>query len=387
MTASTGSPTQPIEVLHLITGLGLGGAETMLYKLLAAMDTRAYPSTVVSLRGTDVLTPRIQALGIEVTSLGMRGRVGDLAAVVQLASLLRRRRPTIVQTWMYHANVLGLAAARTQRGCKVAWNIRCSDLNFSQASFGLRSIFRAHAALSGFADAVVVNSASGMSFHRHAGHQSKRWELIQNGFDLDKFRPDAEVRREVRRELSISDDELVIGMLARYDVFKDHRTFIDAAALLGASHPHVRFVLAGRGVSQDNPEIQGQVERLGLRKRLLLLGEYAQPARLLAALDIGTLSSLTEGFPNALGEAMSAGLPCVATDVGDCAMLLAETGFTVPLRDPEALARRWRALIDAGPTERERLGMAARERIGTHFSMSRIARAYESLYSSIAARD
>jgi glycosyltransferase involved in cell wall biosynthesis len=225
-----------------------------------------------------------------------------------------------------------------------------------------------------------------MAFHQSAGHQSNRWELIQNGFDLDTFRPDEAVRREVRRELSFNDDDVIIGMLARYDTFKDHRTFIEAAALLHATHPHVQFLLAGRGVSDGNGEVCSQLDRLGLRRHVRLLGEYGRPARLLAALDIGTLCSITEGFPNALGEAMSAALPCVATDVGDCRTLLGETGFTVPVRDERALASRWRELVDRSATDRRHLGLAARNRISEHYSMNRIARVYEQLYSSISGR-
>ncbi|HWA74807.1 MAG TPA: glycosyltransferase [Polyangiaceae bacterium] len=375
---------KPIPVVHLITGLGVGGAETMLHKLLANIDRERFPSSVVSMIEPGPMAPKIAALGVHVESLGLSRGVPDPRAVRSLVRLLRHERPAILQAWMYHADLLGLAAARIARVPKIAWNIRCSDLDMKNSGRLLSAVFSAHGLAARFADAIIVNSGAGLRFHQESGHQARRWEMIPNGFDLDRFRPDESRRATVRAELGLSSGDIAIGMVARFDRYKDHDTFFAAAGRLRAERPNAVFVLAGRGLSLDNAAVVNQLEQRGLMASTRLLGELADTSELLPGLDVFTLCSHSEGFPNALGEAMSSALPCVATDVGDCALVLGDTGRIVPLRDPAAVAEAWQALIDAGPRERARMGRRARSRVETRFSLASVVAAYEALYVDLA---
>jgi glycosyltransferase involved in cell wall biosynthesis len=376
--------SRPIKVLHLITGLGVGGAETMLVKLLGGLDRQHFSSSVVSMTGTGAMGPRIADFGIPVHSLGLQRGLPRAGAVPRLVRLIRDFRPDVLQCWMYHADVLGFLAARIARVPKLVWNIRCSDLDFPTTSRSLRAVFAAHGLLSRFTDATVVNSMAGMEFHRSHGHLPKRWELIENGFDVTRFRADNALRAHGRNKLGLGENDIAIGMVARFDRYKDHATFIESAKILAKQQPSAIFILAGKGMTTENEVIAAHLRAANLVSRTRLLGEYEDTAQLLPCLDIATLCSYTEGFPNAVGEAMSCELPCVATDVGDSARLLGNTGRVVPPRDPQAVAQCWSELIALGAEGRGLLGLAARKRIQEQFSLESIVDAYARLYADLA---
>ena len=376
-----------IRVLHLITGLGLGGAETMLAKLLERIDHDRFSSAVVSMTGANAVAQRIEAAGVQVHSLGLSRGVPNPLGVPRLAAIIRQFQPDILQAWMYHANLLGLVAARTTRVPSLLWNIRSSDLDLQSVHRKLRVIIKAHALLARFTDTVIVNSASGMRFHEALGHHPPRWKLIQNGFDLDHFRANPERRESGRARLGLDADGMAIGMVARLHAQKDHDTFIAAASALHRTHPDAVFVLAGTGLDNGNPTLVDKLKRANILGQTRLLGEVSDTSTLFPSLDVNTLSSAYgEGFPNALGEAMSCEVPCVATDVGDSALLVKDTGRVVTPRAPEALAAAWRELIALGREQRLRLGAAARARIQEHFSLQGIVGEYETLYADVVQR-
>lgn len=369
--------------MHLITGLGVGGAETMLAKLLGATTNSRFASSVVSMIKPGPLAQTIQNSGVPVHSLGLTRGIPTPGALPALLKLIRDFRPDVLQAWMYHADILGVLAARAARVPALVWNIRCSNLDFRRKGLSLRSVFAAHGLLSRFTSATIVNSAAGMSFHQAHGHHPPRWEQIPNGFDLARFRADEGTRTQGRAELGLSADDIAIGMVARFEPVKDHTTFLAAAKLLGAHEPRAVFVLAGKGLTKDNGAIVKQIQDAGLGLRVRLLGERGDISRLLPCLDIATLCSHTEGFPNVVGEAMSCELPCVATDVGDSALIIGDCGRLVPPRDPHAVAQIWMDLIALGEAGRRHLGAAARARIEERYSLPRIVAAYEALYTDL----
>src|SRR6185503_10610696 len=231
---------------------------------------------------------------------------------------------------------------------------------------------------------VVFVSQAALQLHARVGYAANKVEVIPNGFDLAEFRPDPAARLSLRRELGIADDALVIGMASRFHPQKDHLNFIQAAARLRDITPGVHFVLCGRGVTRDNTQLAGWIADVGLQARCHLLGARRDTARLFAAMDIGTSSSASEAFPLAVGEGMACATPFVVTDVGDSALIVGETGKVVAAKDPVALAAAWRALIDAGPDVRHRLGTAARRRVQQHFDLSTIVERYQAIYAQLA---
>jgi glycosyltransferase involved in cell wall biosynthesis len=373
-----------IKVVHLITSLDSGGAEMMLVKLLTGIDRARFTGCVVSMTDRGRLVDTIQSLRIPVHTLGFRRGVPSLRGFLEFLSLLRRERPHILQTWLYHADLMGLVGSRLCAVPRLAWNLRSSHVDMTCYSRLSGVVLRAAAHLARWPDVVIVNSHAGKASHTSLGYHPRKWAVIPNGFDVKRYQPDRDARVDVRRELGCRPDAPLIGLVARYDPMKDHETFLRAAALITKRTPEVRFVLVGRDVDGRNQTLVRTIAALGLDKVVSLLGERTDVPRIMASLDLFSLSSaFGEGSPNVVGEAMACGVPCVVTDVGDAARIVGETGTVVPPRSPAALADAWSALLALGAGERARLGGAARRRIEADFALPDIVARYESLYEEL----
>jgi glycosyltransferase involved in cell wall biosynthesis len=374
--------TNRIKILHIITSLNVGGAETALYRLLSSMDKARFENQVVSLIHCGPVGEKIRALGIPVLSLDMHPGRPSPKALFGLLRYLRRNQPDIVQTWLYHADLLGALAAKIL-GLPLLWNIRASNMDMSYYRWLSNAVLRACVWLSGWPLGIIVNSKAGQEFHEHLGYHSRRWIHIPNGIDTGQFKPAPAARIALRKELKLGPEVMLIGLVARFDPMKDHANFLQASSLLAVHSPGVHFVLAGNGVTPSDPFFGEYIERPELRGRLHLLGQRDDITMLTAALDMASSSSCGEGFPNTVAEAMSCGVPCVVTDAGDSAYLVGETGIVVPPKNPQALADGWQRMIALGAEGRKLLGEAARQRIQQHFEQQEITRRYERLYASL----
>jgi glycosyltransferase involved in cell wall biosynthesis len=246
-----------------------------------------------------------------------------------------------------------------------------------------RWIVKVLAICSRMPDAVVVNSHAGQRLHERVGYKPRRWEIIPNGFDLARFRPDPAARQRLRRELGLPSDTVVVAQVARVDPMKNQATFLKAAGMVLGKRRDVHVVLIGK----DTRTLASSVAEQGWTERVHLLGLRTDVDRLLPGADLFCLSSaFGEGFPNVLGEAMACGVPCVTTDVGDARLLVGETGIVVPLRDPAALAGAMLDLIDRGPAGRAVLGQAARARIEKEYALPGIIERYQALYEDLCGR-
>jgi glycosyltransferase involved in cell wall biosynthesis len=367
-------------IVHLIIGLQTGGAELMLTRLVAHTDRARFRPVVVSMTDSGSLGPVIERAGVECVALGLRRGIPDPIGLWRLDRVLRRAQPDILQTWLYHADMLGLIVRQLMPVRHLLWNLRCSDMRLPPLNAALRRVL---ARFSAVPDAVIVNSQAGKRFHERIGYRPRRWEYVPNGFDTEALTPDPQARRRLRCELGVAEDAVVIGLPARYHPMKDHTTFFAAARILALARPEARFLLVGAGTERSNPVHA----RSGIADRLLPLGERGDMAAVYAALDIATLTSASgEGFPNVLGEAMACGVPCVATDIGDAAIVLGEAGLVVPPRDPEALAAAWERLIAAGPQARRELGLTARAHIVRDHALEAVVGRYQALYDDILAQ-
>lgn len=364
--------TSNSRVMHVITGLGAGGAESMLSALALAKAKDGAAPIVVSL--TPVVqeggsnAARLAEGGVPVHDLGMRGLWSGLLGLFALAGLVRRLAPDVVQGWMYHANLAASAAVAmsgTGRRMKVYWGIRCSDMNLADYGLMLSIVVRLGAWLSRWPDAIVANSAAGLGVHRALGYAPRRFLLIDNGVDTDRFQPDATDYADVRSELGLGMDDFVIAVAARHDPMKDYPTLLAAVDKI----PTARVVVMGAGTQERLPE----------SPQLRVLGRRDDVPRVLRAADVlASSSAYGEGFSNALAEAMATGLPVVATDVGDARRIVGDTGRIVAPRDPEALAAALRAVMDI--PDRAALGVAARRRMVDLFSLDRALEKFDILH-------
>ena len=364
-------------VVHIITGLGIGGAETMLAKLLEAevADGRRRTVEVISLTSAGPMTARIEATGVPVRALELASR--RFAGIRALASRLRALKPDVVQCWMYHADLIGgcvamLAAPQARR----LWSIRASFMP-SPSPLSTRLAIRLCALLSWFVPHRVISCSSvAARLHRRLGYRGDAIVVIPNGFDLARFVPDHTARDSVRHELGVDAATPLIGCVGRFDPQKDFptllRAFVDAAR--GGSDAHL--VLVGKGLSRESPALMALIPG-DLRSRVHPLGPRADVPRLTAAFDIATLTSAYgEGFPNVLGEALACGVPCVATDVGDSREIVAADGVVIPIGDAAGIAAAWASLLRRTPKERDDMAARARARAMDAFDIRVVARRY-----------
>jgi glycosyltransferase involved in cell wall biosynthesis len=370
-------------IVHLITDLNTGGSEAALVNLVSRLDSARFTNTIISLTNRGSHGPALDRLGVPVTELNMKPSRPNLMALWRLQRALRRARPDILQTWLFHADFLGLVAGRAAGIRSICWNIRCAELRKVDHPASLFFLLRILARLSSLPVAVVVNSEAGRSAHEALGYHPRRWEFIPNGIDVEAFGPSEERRDRWRQATGLARDTPVVGLVARYHPIKDHATFLDAAAAVAASMPDVHFMMAGRGADPTNVALVEAVARRGLAGRISLCGEVTDTPSLFCAFDVAVSASYSEAFPNVVGEAMACGVPCVVTDAGDSARIVGGTGVVVPTRDPAAMSAAIMRLLAMNPSARAALGREARARIAADYSLDRMATRYEALYDGL----
>lgn len=362
----------------------MGGAEMMLLKLLERLDHRFRPE-VISLSDMGEIGPRIVALGVPVVAMGMRRGIPDPRGIWRLYRRLRNSRPDVVQTWMYHADLLGGVATKMAGKAKVVWSIRNGTLDANHSRLTTQLTVRACARLSSLLpDRIVSCSATAWQIHEALGYDAKRMLVIPNGFDLERFRPDATARDVIRSALGIPAEALLVGMMGRFDPQKNHVGFVEASLEVHRRLPGVHFVLAGTGVDASNRDLVHAIDTRGLASVVHLLGVRQDMPQLMAALDVLASSAIYgEAFPNVIGEAMACGVPCVVTDVGDSAAIVGETGRVVNPGDVQGLSNALIELLSLSREARHALGAGARERIANNYEIGKVTTSYEALYAEL----
>lgn len=374
-----------MKIVHVINGLEVGGAERMLVRLAISICT-IRPDTkqiVVSLSGPGALSAELKANGIEVISINASSVTGIPRAVWHLAQIFRKERPNVVQSWLYRSDLVAGLAGRLMGRTKIAWGIRCTNIP-SRSSATLKFLIRLNAWLSFVVPHEIVCCAqSAELFHKAIGFDGSRMTVINNGFDFAAFRPSLTERKEVRCEMALNNDDILVGIVGRNDQLKDFGNFIAAATLAHAANPRLKFVMIGKGLDAQNADIYTPIKASGLEQNFFLLGARDDVATLMTAMDIYCLSSCSEGFPNVVVEAMGAALPCVVTDVGDAALIVGDCGKVVPPREAAMLATAILDLAQLSQDELRRLGVRARERAVSNYSLHTITAKYMEIYEDM----
>lgn len=374
---------KPLTIVHIITSLDMGGAERMLSNVVLGMDRTKFHNVVICLRGMGYWGSILQQNGIKVYAMDMQPKLGSVFKLVALWRLLRRLRPDYVQGWMYHANVLALLFGKLAGVPKIAWNIRCSLMDLSRYRFTTKLVFKSGAWLARFPTVLMNNSRDSIQQHTDSGYNSQRWLYIPNGFDTEKFQPNAQIYREFRQKYNLPPTAKIFALIARYDPMKDHASFINAAGLLAQQTTNVYFVLAGKDINSENEELQRLIERNHLEGRILLLDQVTNVHELLPAVDYLTQTSIFgEGFPNVVAEAMACGVECFVTDVGESLDIIGNSGYVVPKQDAYALAELWSAALNLDELTKAQRKLYARQRIHDRYSMSKILELYQNCYSN-----
>ncbi|MBC7203311.1 MAG: glycosyltransferase, partial [Pusillimonas sp.] len=374
-----------LHIVHVIGGLGQGGAETVMYRLLTQSTSR-FEHTVISLTDAGVFGPRLQQANIEVICLGMSSGRLSWPALKALYRLLKKLRPDVVQTWMYYADLIGGVVARLAGVRNVVWGIRNSGAHLERTSRAVRLSAWLCARLSGLVPAAIVACAGDAADrHQEKGYSAARMQVISNGYDMAQWSPDAATRIKLRAQLGVSLNTPLLGAVARWHPLKDHANLIGAYAKVLQEHSKARLVLVGDGMDPGNADLLALLKLHGLEGRVLLLGRRDDIPAIMNALDIHVLSSCAEGFPNVVAEAMAVGVANVVTHVGDAAYIVDQFGWVVPPRDPDALAHALGDAIQAlgSPAMAVRL-QKGRERVQKKFSLNAMVSRYGDLWTKLA---
>ena len=362
-------------ITHIITGLNVGGAERALFNLLTNGLEGPFRNRVISLMGPGHYGPLLVAAGIPVTCLNMSPGRPTPAAVRRLLAACAAAPTDILQGWMIHGNLAATLAQRWgNRHAALAWNVRISLEAGQETKRTTRILTKLGAFLSGRPDAIFYNAQRSQQQYEAIGYHAGLGHYLPNGFDTEKWRPDADTRRKIQQELGLPEDARVIGYVGRGHPEKDLPNLFAAFDKITATHPYATLVAVGRDIAPY----------AGDRGKVILLGERPDVPDLLRGFDLLCLSSRAEGFPNVIGEAMASGLPCVSTDVGDASAIIGDTGWIAPPRDAVALAACLDHALACSPQNLRERGQRARDRIERDYSITSVVDKYKALYASLA---
>jgi glycosyltransferase involved in cell wall biosynthesis len=373
-----------MKIAHCITGLTADGAQRMLLRLATQLQERGFENHVISLSRPERFAAAFEDRGIRVHSVGMVGSWRDTFALERCRRLIRDISPGALQGWMYHSNiVLSLLRAALSERLPLLWNIRRGMDDFSERKFRTKCVIRASSLLSSKVDRVIFCTPESRAQHEAFGFCRDNGLVLGNGFDTNLFIPSAELRRRGRERLCIEDDEIVIGNVGRDDFAKGRDYLLEAFSEVLRSNPRARLVMVGRGMERSNQRLASESSSRGFGERVSLLGECSSLQEIYPIFDVLCSSSISEGFPNVVAEAMSCCISCVATDTGSTATIIGSTGVVVPARSSTELARGLNEACAESAAVRGARGVAARARIQQLYSLSCVVDEYARIYSGV----
>lgn len=367
-----------MKVMHLIVGLETGGAEKMLCRLVKQMEDHSH--IIISLTAVGALGQELIASGYSVYALDFR-LSRSVRALRKFWSLIRQHRPDVIQTWMYHSDLLGGLVGMIAGHRNIVWNVRNTQIpqrSFSTTAFVIKlcALFSRY-----LPHSIVCCAHAALESHAALGYDRSRMVVIPNGYDVDIWKPLPRSKSDIRLSFGLPMDAVIVGIVGRFDLLKDYDNFVEAAGIVASTSSSLHaFVMVGRNVDDSNMKLAAMISAKGRHARFHLLGERKDIAEIMSTFDVYCLSSKAEGFPNVVAEAMLMEVPCVVTDVGDAALIVGSTGLVVPQGQPIALAKAISALANMDPLKRQKMGRSARQSVIDNFAMESVAKRYQSLY-------
>jgi glycosyltransferase involved in cell wall biosynthesis len=373
-------PSGFMKVLHIISGLGLGGAENMLKRLIESRSESLSDTEVISLTSLGVVGESLRNQGIRVHTLGMSSLVHLPGTMWRLIRLIQHFRPNVIQTWMYHADLIGGLAARLAGSFPVVWGVRSTSIpqgRFSVTYWLVRLC-------AGFSycipHQIICCASSAKAAHVKLGYAEYKMIVIPNGYNFSDFKYHEKTKMNSRTQLGINERDFVIGVVGRFDQLKDFHNFVSAAALVAGQNENIKFLMVGRDNDWVNATLYGWIKSAGLINRFYLVGQQTDVALFYMVMDVFCLSSVSEAFPNVVVEAMAMGLPCVVTRAGDAAIILDDEDYVVPVEDSAALANALLEINLLDSTDRKKLGDRNAEKVRCRYGINEILQKYAEVY-------
>ena len=365
-------------ILHIITGLKVGGAENALHRLIVNSPKELKHEVLCLTKGGAMHEVFLDS-NINVITLDFKKSFFN--SFFFLIRLIRVKSPDVVQTWLYHANLIGGIAAKIVGIKVVIWGLRGTAI--PQSVFSIHSlIIKLGSFLSYIIPSSIVCNANTVSdFHVQKGYSKNKIAIINNGFNINK---EILYKEELLNEIgSLDSNSLIIGTVGRYDKLKDYPNMINAFSIIMKEYPNVHLLMIGRGLDISNSELMSMLSSSLDISKVHLLGERSQISNYLNLMDIFCLSSRNEGFPNVVAEAMLMKVPCVATDAGDASSLISDIGILVPVEDHIKLALGLKYMIEIGNKKREKIGELSYLHIKSNFSIKKNISQFSKLYMKL----
>lgn len=357
-------------IVHVITDFSkIGGAEKMLSNLIKQTADN-YKHVVISLISvSDVYRETLNCCH-SYYALKWNG-LNTLKTIFELRRLIKIIQPCTIQSWMYHANALtSLSVMGLAQKPKVIWGIHHSLASPKEESISTKIALSLSRFLSKQPKAIIYCAHSSLQQHQAFGFNSSNSYVIANGVYLDKFQPNPELH-----------DPIVIGFAGRYHTAKGYPYLFETMGLL--KNENIIFKIAGSGASLNNMEVKALFEQYQLdSQKVQLLAQVSDMPTFYQSIDVFLMTSITEGFPNVLVEAMASGLPCISTDVGDAKYIVQDLGAIVPPRNPQALADAILQYAQKSKAEKQALKQVTRERVEQNFSIEKVSEQYKAVWST-----
>lgn len=371
-----------MKVCHVITSLDSGGAESMLLRLV--VGSKDCEHFVIVLRNCGDVAKKISNHGVEIRNLNLK-LLNLPLAYLKLIYWLWASKPDVIQSWLYHANILSLPIA-VILGKPIVWNIRSSINSISRGL--LKFVIVLGARFSHWPSRVIYNSRKGLESHLQNGYSSGNSVVIPNGFELNSVERLDPSDEDYQKMKQLSEEAVLLLCPARFHSVKDHRTLFqgfEAYLEQYQCEKDVHLVCIGRDFDRMGVDHLTSLKD-STRSRIHILGFKSNALSYYSLSRLVLLTSLSEGFPNVLGEAMLRGIPCISTDVGDCSIILGEHGKLIECSNPEALASAIDQLLSLDLEEYKKLGEKAKNHIVENFNIDEVLESFFSIYKSVVPK-
>ena len=365
------------KILFFIRSLDVGGAERQLVLIATGLSKQGYDVTVLTFYSGGIFAEELLRAKVRILSLRKKGRWDLAMFFYRLVSLVRDEAPDVMYSFLGVANIFAVLARFFIPHTRIVWGVRSSNMDLDNYDKVTRWSYWLECRLVHFVDKIVANSYEGLGYALANGFPSEKMVVITNGIDTEHFRPNKLAGERVRKAWGIGKNERLIGLVARIDPIKGHPTFFEAAGLIKGQLPGIRFVCVGNGETEYKNSMHELAAKMDLDDVLIWKGEHSNLMEVYNAFDLVCSSSFGEGFPNVVGEAMSCGVPCVVTDVGDSALIVGQAGLVVPPNDSKAMSLAWIEMLSLEAMEFQAMAVAARDRVTSQFSINTLLNSTE----------